>query len=237
MAETIRDYIILSGNHRINILLKVINEKSNLGFVELSNECKHIKPKKLGGGTFWHTLKDARIMGLVENGYGFHLTEFGKKFLNNFSQEVNKDVHLKTPLFRRCFEELPDETNYEKVRDWFLPHIQEVDKKLRGTVIRRYFEGIYGIVIKKLPRVNVKPYKSLRDYTSQKPTSVVSTISSGGGGGGGGSFVGGDYLDFFKSHNISNEKIAQILTIISNIPEDKQETSLKFLLKKNQYLK
>lgn len=231
MVKTIRDYIILSGNHRINILLKVINEKNNLGFVELSNECKHIKPKKLGGGTFWHTLKDARIMGLVENGYGFHLTELGKRFLNYFSQEVNKEAHLKASLFRRCFEELPDKTNYEEVRDWFLPHIQEVDRKLRGTVIRRYFEGVYGIVIKKLPRVNVKPYKTLKDYSHTKSVSTLMTNTVMGGGGGGGSdFM--TYFDFFKSHNFSDDKIAHILTIISNIPEEKQETSLNILLRK-----
>lgn len=228
MTETIRDNIIFSGNHRINLLLKVIDKIPNLGFTELGRELKQIKPKPLSGGTFWHTLKDARVMQLVENGYGFHLSESGKRFLYNFSQEVNKEVHLKVPLYRRCFEELPNQTDYDVVRNWFLPHIQEIDKKLRGTIIRRYLEGVYGISVKKRPRVNIKSYKTLRDYSPTKSTTTA--MASGGGGGGMGGYSV-TYYDFFKNRNFSDDKIIHILSILSKISEDSREASLKLLLK------
>lgn len=229
MQDNIRDYITLSGNHRINILLKIVDDENNkgnrLGFTELSKVCKNAKPKKLGGGTFWHTLKDARIMGLVENGYGFHITEVGKRFFYNFSKEINKEAHLKVGLFRKCFEEMPNETNYIKVRDWFLPHLVDFDKKLKGTVIRRYLEGVYGVNVPKRPRVNIKQYKTLKDIFSLPKSASATAMAIGSGGG------RITYFDFLKTHNLSDEKITQILSIISNIPEAKQETMLKLLCK------
>ena len=217
MRENIRDYLTLSGNHRINVLLRFIDKHNNIRYTELSNALKQAKPKKLGGGTLWHTLKDARIMKLVENGYGFHLTELGRRFLNNFSQEVNKEAYLNVPLYKRCYEELPNEKEHSKVRDWFLPHLIDFDKKLRGTVIRRYLEGIWGVTVKKLPRVNINHHKTLEAYPPSKSLPQMNKSIT--------------YFEFLKSHNLSEDKIAQILTIIDNIPEEKQESSLKLLCK------
>lgn len=168
-------------------------------------------------------------MGLVQNGYGFKLSEFGKKFLYNFSRDIDKEAHLRADLFRKCFEELPNETDYTKVRDWFLLHLVDFDKKLRGTVIRRYLEGVYGVNVPKRPRVNIRQYKSttkLKDFLQTKPTPSIATIKSNVG------II--TYFDFLKSNNLSDEKITQILTIVSNIPKDKQEDMLILLSKEKK---
>ncbi len=209
--NNIRDSIILSGKERIVKLLQVIKENPKLSFSELGTAIKKAKVKSLSSTSFWNTLKDARLMGIVENGYGFIISPLGEDFLIG-SGEAIKKAHLNVKLFKECYIQIPKESNYVKVRDWFMPYLNKLDKRLRGTVIRRYLEGIYEVNIPKKPRVNIKSITStafiegIDKYAQKKEDGKNNKY----------------YFEILKEDGYTDEELTAIETALSSVlPKDK----------------
>lgn len=209
--NNIRDSIILSGKERIVKLLQVIKENPKLSFSELGTAIKKTKVKSLSSTSFWNTLKDARLMGLVENGYGFIISPLGEDFIIDSSDAIKK-AHFNIKLFSECYAQIPNESNYIKVRDWFMPYLNKLDKRLRGTVIRRYLEGIYRVNVPKKPRVNIKGITSNAfigsvDKFTQKEEERKNNRY---------------YFEILKDDGYTDEELTAIETALSSVlPKDK----------------
>ncbi len=176
-------------------LLRAIKEKPNATYNEL---------KKLTGysnGLVYNTLKDLKILELVNNGYGLTISGKGSELLslcgedNMPPKEFLKDLCMKIPIFSEIYQENPLIKDYKYLIERFSTLLPKgTNRRIVSSVTKRYLEAFHGVRIKqgsKISRIN-------------RP--------SGGGGGGGQPMTSEDIIDRFKFvHQIKNLPFGELV--------------------------
>ncbi|MFH1133504.1 MAG: hypothetical protein V1735_03360 [Nanoarchaeota archaeon] len=216
--STFNDLVIESAEHRLMIILKAVREHEGLHYGDLQHVVEKEKPRGLSSTTFWRTLKDCKNMQLVKNGTGHRLTQVGEQFLNGINK---REAYLNVPLFRECYDANPDVDDYEKIRNWFLPRLKDAEERMRGTIIRRYFEGLYpNIKIGKGQRVNIKP--TISDFINNNIHSPTASPKS----------EGTTVYAFLRSHNLDHQQMLDVLKLVGEVNEKDRPEILRQLMQK-----
>lgn len=161
-----KDKIVISLFDNISKFLNHIKRKPRATYSEI-NEAIHFS-----SGLIYKTIRDIKIMQLVTNGYGLNLTNLGERWLKDVdevgkvSNDTLKEACLNVPLFKQIYEENETTTGYKELFNEFSKLApKNVDRKLIGSALKRYLEGIHNIKIRtgsKITRIN-KPKKSKFD--------------------------------------------------------------------------
>ncbi len=209
--KNVLDELVITKYEIFIPLLKIISSNEGISQNSLRKE------SKVSGGKIYHSVKALKSMKLVENGIGLRITELGRKFLHSYSEdrkvfkEVLKTACLNVPLFKKIYEQNPEEKNPQKLYKLFDEKLNEryrgLDEKLIGSAVRRYLMGIHGIKL----RAGARLYKTEKKTPQQKFKTKIQKNDD-------------DIINSFKflkkNLNLSNEELNQM---INSLPQEKKD--------------